>query len=268
MSRTKQKRSSRFTLREQIRRRVRIGFLSALGYLLRRLGQFQPYPLLPFLQLEVSDAVVRVAYSLYGFFASAFVAIAKTLLTRATFGPVGAPIPIGNRTAVFTSLRYSVRLLLCDKVFHLFTKKLWKRIIGYVIVILGVSIRRTFLNWWFITPTYRTFGAQWLDYGRIKSSINNLNSDIGQTFNSFFGKFNVGYSLAIFLGYFPFNLIKGLLVCLAYELICNRVIFHVLKGKKRKTNRFRKASDFKDEEISTETTEEKADSAEKSHVKN
>lgn len=259
MNRTKEmtRRKSRFTLREQIRRRVRIGFLSALGYVLRRCGQFQPYPLLPFLQLEVSDAVVRVTYSLYGFFASAFVAILKTVLTRVTFGPVGTPIPIGNRTAVFTSLRYSLRLLLCDKVRHLFTKKFSSRVVGYLIVILGVSSRMTFLNWWFITPTYRTFGTQWLDYGRIKDSINNLSSQVGQTFQQFFGKFNRGYSLSIFLAYFPFNLRKGILVCIAYEAICNRVIFHVLKGKKRKTNRFRKASEVQDKDNDVEEQNEK-----------
>lgn len=243
MSRTKQNRS-KFTLREQIRRRVRLAFLSALGYLLRRLGKVQPYPLLPFLEIERSDAVVLVAYSLYGFFASLFVAVTKTLLTRLTFGPVGSPIPIGNRTALFTSVRYSLMLLLCDKAFRLFGKKLWKRIVGYVFVILGVSSRLTFLNWWFITPTYRTYGAQWLDYGRIKGSIGNLSDSVGATFDQFFGTFKRGYTLSVILAYFPFNLLKGALVCFAYEIICNRIIFHVLKGKSRKNNRFRKASDF------------------------
>ena len=95
--------SSRFTAHEQIVRVAVVGMLIALGYLLMLLGKVQGYPLASFLELEISDSIVLVAYSLYGFWASLAVAVGKTLLHLMTFGPVGTPIPIGNMTALFTS---------------------------------------------------------------------------------------------------------------------------------------------------------------------
>jgi riboflavin transporter FmnP len=237
--------NSRFTVHEQIMRLVMVAMLSALGYLLMLFGKIQPYPFVPYLEIELSDAVVLVAYSLYGFFASFAVAFIKTALCLLTWGPVGSPIPIGNLTALFTSLIYSLMLLILDKGFHIFSHNRWLRYLGYVLIMLAVSGLMTFLNWLFITPIYLDgYGAEWVTIFDIQDRIKE-GGDLADTFNAYFGKYQAGYALAIFLVYFPFNLLKGFLVCLMYELLFNRVIFRMLKTGRFKSKIFMKNDDFK-----------------------
>ena len=59
---------------------------------------------------------------------------------------------------------------------------------------------------------------------------------------------SASYGLAIFTIYFPFNLIKGALVSLVYELIFNRVIFHVLKSGRFQTRVFLRKSEIAEKE--------------------
>lgn len=235
----KTKIKNRFTVHEQILRLVIIAFLSTLGYLLMMLGKVQPYGALGFLEVEVSDAVVLVAYSLYGFFASAFVAILKTILTMLTFGPVGSPIPIGQITALITSLAYCFALFIMDKVFGAFSKGFKYRIFSYAFVIVFVDSLMTYLNYLFITPTFLTYGAQFLTCYDIFN-----NAELNSSFFEFFKMFKGTYAGIIFAVYFPFNLVKGLLVCFVYELIFNRVIYQVLKSGMLGNNVFMKADDF------------------------
>ena len=235
----KSKTKGRFSTHDQILRLVITAFLSALGYVLMMLGKVLPYPLLPFLEIEPSDAVVLVAYALYGFWSSGVVAVLKTVLTMLTFGPVGSPIPVGQITAIITSLAYSFGLFIMDKVFRSFSKGTLNRIISYVFVILFVSSLLTYLNYLFITPTFMTYGAQFLTVYDFQN-----NQGLNDTFNQYFGVFKGSYGAIIFLAYFPFNLLKGLIVCCIYELVFNRVIFHILKSGMLGTNAFMKAEDF------------------------
>ena len=238
--------SSRFSKHEQIQRLAVVGMLVALGYLLMLLGKVQQYPLASFLELEVSDTIVLVAYSLYGFGASLAVSVLKALLCMLTFGPVGSPIPIGNLTAIFTSLAYSFGLLILDKCFHIFSKNRWFRYLGYVFIILFVSGLLTFLNYLFITPTFLVYGSTFVTAGQVKQSLTEVGNTLGDTFRQLFGRSD--YGLTIFIIYFPFNLIKGTLVCLTYELIFNRVIFHLLKSGRFKNRIFMKKSELPDPE--------------------
>ncbi|MFA6860988.1 MAG: ECF transporter S component [Bacilli bacterium] len=231
--------SQRFTVHEQVLRLVIVSLLSALGYLLMMMGKVQVYWLLPFLEIEVSDAVVLVSYSLYGFWSSLAVALIKTLLTALTFGPVGSPIPIGQITAFLTSILYSFALFIMDKGFQAFSKGFKYRILSYSFVIAFVSLIMTYLNYLFITPTFLTYGAQFLTCYDVFNNV-----ELSQTMSQYFSAFTGSYAAIIFVAYFPFNLLKGFLVCLTYELIFNRVIYQVLKSGMLGTKVFMKADDF------------------------
>ncbi len=239
------KSKSRFTTHEQIVRIAIVGMLIALGYLLMLFGKIQGYPFASFLEIEISDTIVLVAYSLYGFWASLFVSFGKTLLHLLTFGPVGTPIPIGNITALFTSVLYSLCLLVLDKGLKIFSKNRWMRYLGYVLIVLVVSSVMTFLNYLFITPTFLVYGATFVTFKDVEVALLEAGNQLGETFRGMFG--NASFGIAIFTIYFPFNLIKGSLVCLFYELIFNRVIFHMLKNGRFKSKVFLKKSEVVDE---------------------
>lgn len=236
------RKKSRLSTHDKIMRLVVQAILLAIGVVLMMLGKVQPYPLASFLQLEVSDSIVLVAYSLYGFGSSLFVAIGKCLLVMLIFGPTGSPIPVGNITAIITSICYSFALLVLDKGLNIFSKKAYKRYIGYGIIILFVTFILTLLNYLFITPTFMTYGAQFLTFVDMKEALKDSTSSLGSTFIQYFGE--SGYEIAICLLYIPFNLLKGALVCLTYELIFNRVIFHLLKTGKYQSKIFMKKEEI------------------------
>ena len=85
---------------ESITRMTTIAMLSALGFVLMAFAQF-PYPLAPWLKIEVSEIVTIIAYALYGLPGGISVAVIKTALNLAVHGPVG--LGIGDLTALFTS---------------------------------------------------------------------------------------------------------------------------------------------------------------------
>lgn len=233
-------------MHEQIVRVAIVAMLIALGYLLMLFGKVQGYPFASFLEIEISDTIVLVAYSLYGFWASLFVSLGKTLLNLMTFGPVGTPIPIGNITALFTSILYSLCLLVLDKGFKIFSRNRWMRYLGYVLIILVVSSVMTCLNYLFITPTFLVYGSTFITYKEVEAALLEAGSELSKTFTGMFG--SASYGIAIFAIYFPFNLIKGTLVCLSYEIIFNRVIFHMLKNGRFKNKVFMKKSEIEKEQ--------------------
>lgn len=196
--------------------------LAALGSALMIVGTFLVYPVVPFLKLEPSDTVILVAYAMGGWWSSILCAVIKALLNIMILGPSG-PYGIGEVSAIIASLSYVLGLFLCSKVLRLFKKGLIGRVASYGIIILIVTCIMTLANYLFITPTY-----------------------LSGTFDTCFSeKFqgDVFFSLLPFRGnffyinfavYFPFNLLKGAIVCALYEIICNRLIFqYVKKGEKK-----------------------------------
>lgn len=197
-----------------------LAVLSALGFGLMMLGQILRYPPAPFLELEPSDTVILVGYAMYGFQGALLVAIIKTLLYLLITGPVG-PIAIGQLTAFLTSLTYCLGLFLTAKVFKLFKRGLPGRIASYVIITVVVACVLTVANFLFMTPTFilnrpATFLSAWnFDFGAAGINIKGA------------------YPIVIVLLYIPFNLLKGVIVCALYEIVFNRVIFHLLKTDRR-----------------------------------
>ena len=200
---------------EVLTRITTIGLLSALGFVLMSFVRI-PYPLAPWLMIEISDVTVLIAYALYGFPGGIAVSVIKTLLDILIHGGTGVYF-IGNITALLTSLMYVLGLFLTSHIGKLFKRGLKFRILGYTLITLLVSIVMTLLNALFITPTFLTgtfctcFNSE-----AVQGVVNGLGGYFPGVSN---------YFLLIFVAYFPFNLLKGVLVCAIYELLFNRLIF-------------------------------------------
>ena len=206
-----------------------MALFSTFGYLLMILGKVVPFGPFSFLEIEISDLTVLLAYSFIGYFPSLLVAIVKTLLAALTFGFVGVPIPIGQITALISSFFYATFLLLLDKTFHLAKQPLSRRIISYCMMGLIISLILTFLNFLFITPTFMTFGAQFLTYFDIFNAPED--SQLLITFNEYFGALNASYTGAIFGIYIPFNLLKAVLILILYEVLYFKALVPFIRSQ-------------------------------------
>ena len=214
---------------ETISRMAMLAMLSALGFILMAFAQF-PYPLAPWLKVEMSELVTILAYALYGLPGGITVALIKTLLNLAVHGPVG--LGIGDLTAFFTSCMFILGLFLTSHVFKWFKKGLVFRIISYVVIAVIVSVSLTMLNALFITPSYLTvFGpnphfSTCFDPGVMMDTYNYLTKSESTHIN---GWLYLGTIASIYL---PFNLIKAGVCLFGYEILFNRLIFVFMRKSK------------------------------------
>ena len=208
--------------KEIISRMVLLAMLSAIGFILMSFVQF-PYPWAPWLKIEVSELTTLLGYALYGLPGGIVVAVVKTALDIAVHGLVG--LGIGNITALLASLIFILGLFLTSRVFRWFSKGLKWRIISYIFITVLLAVVLTGLNALFITPSYLTvYGADphfqtCFEEGAIQNVIGNLTGWQDYSAN---GWLYIGVISAV---YIPFNLMKGAIVCLAYEVVFNRLIF-------------------------------------------
>lgn len=195
---------------------VSTALLSALGIVLMLFVKF-PYPLAPWIEIEVSDVVILVGYATGGFTCSLAIAIIKTLISL-LIQPSGIYY-IGQLAAIISSFTYLICLFICVKVFRLFSKKFYHRIIGYVFIALINALVMTSLNYLFITPTYLAgYYTTCFNNEAVEGVVNSLS------------KFGGNYFTCIFVLYFPFNLIKAGLILVIYELLFNTLLFVVFKN--------------------------------------
>ena len=208
--------------KETITRMSTLAVLSALGFVLMAFAQF-PYPLAPWLKIEISELVTIIAYALYGLPGGIVVALVKTLLNLAVHGPVG--LGIGDLTAFITSCMFILGLFLTSHVFRWFKKGLGFRVLAYLFVAVLVSTVLTGLNAIVITPSYLTvFGPEPHFSTCFQPGI------IQQVASFLTGSKNIEVNGWSYLGiicsiYVPFNLMKVAACCLLYELLFNRLIF-------------------------------------------
>ncbi len=195
---------------------VSSSLLAGLGIILMLFVKF-PYPLAPWIEIEISDVVILVGYATGGFTCSLLIAIIKTLISLLV-QPSGIYY-IGQLAAIISSLTYLICLFICVKVFRLFSKKLFHRIIGYIFIGVVNALVMTSLNYLFITPTYLA--------GYYTTCFN---SDAVSKVISSLSKFGGDYFTCIFVLYFPFNLIKASLILVIYELLFNTLLFVVFKN--------------------------------------
>ena len=214
----------RRSVKESITRITTLGLLSALGFVLMAFAQF-PYPLAPWLKIEVSELITIIAYALYGLPGGLSVALIKTLLNLAVHGPVG--LGIGDLTAFITSCMFILGLFITSHLLRWFKKGLGYRVLSYAIIAVLVAVVLTALNAIVITPSYLTvYGpnphfSTCFGEGVIQDVIAFINKNL---------KWNVEANVGTYIGiiaviYVPFNLMKAIVCCLVYELIFNRLIF-------------------------------------------
>ena len=212
----------RRNVKEVITRMATLAMLSALGFVLMAFAQF-PYPIAPWLKIEISEIVTIIAYALYGFPGGIIVAIVKTALNLAYHGLSG--LGIGDLTALFTSGMFILALFLTSHVFKWFKKGLLFRVLAYVFLAVFVSTILTIANAIVITPSYMTvYGsnprfATCFEEGMVQNVTSYLTGDSSSVHNAW------SYIGAISLIYLPFNLMKAGACCILYELLFNRLIF-------------------------------------------
>ena len=212
----------RRSVKEAITRITTLAMLSALGFVLMAFAQF-PYPLAPWLKIEISELITIIAYALYGFPGGLSVALIKTLLNLAVHGPVG--LGIGDLTAFITSCMFLLGLFVTSHLLKWFKKGLGFRVLSYVVIATIVTVVLTALNAIVITPSYLTvFGpnphfSTCFEPGVIQNVTSYITGKEDVVTN---GWSYIGLICSI---YAPFNLMKAGVCCLIYELIFNRLIF-------------------------------------------
>ena len=185
------------------RKMVTLGILSALGAILMIIEI--PYPLVPFLMIDLSDVVVLVIFAFYGWKEAVLVGILKTVIHALTKGAVG-PMFIGQITAFIASMSYVFGMYISTNKLNL------NRLLSAIVAVMVVTIILTGANYLFITPIW--FGE--LTYLDIKDWV---------TPSAFEININGGYLLTILIVYVPFNLIKGAVITSVYYLVYRSISF-------------------------------------------
>ena len=184
---------------------VLAAMLAALGMILNLIEI--PYPFAPWLNLDLSEIVVLVAISTLGFIPALFVCICKFVVSILFKGPVG-PMAIGQIAALIASLSICVTYsLLARKIDP--EKNLKNYFLDMVLTMLV-----------FVTPTYLMQKPTWYTNLPFAVDIQAFNQQYGSNISiPKFLSFLSPYGQAIFIIYFPFNFIKGIITGTVYYLV-------------------------------------------------
>lgn len=198
------------------RKLVLSAVLAALGMILGLLEI--PYPFAPWLNLDLSEIVVIMSISMLGFKSALFVCICKFIISILFKGPVG-PVAIGQITALIASLT-----ICCVYYFLSWNLKLKQEWLTYVInmfiTMLIFAIVLFILNYLFVTPTYLMQKPTWYSDLPFALDINSFNQQYGTNiYIPDFLSFLSPYGQAIFIIYFPFNFIKGVISAIVYYIV-------------------------------------------------
>lgn len=182
---------------------VTLGIMSALGAILMIIEI--PYPLVPFLMIDLSDVVVLVIFAFYGWKEAATVGLLKAIIHALTKGAVG-PIFIGQITAFIASMSYVLGMYISANKLNL------NRLLSAVVAVVVVTIILTTANYLFITPIW--FGEttfldirDWVNPGTFELDVEG------------------GYLLTILIVYVPFNLLKGAVITSVYFMVYRSIAF-------------------------------------------
>lgn len=190
--------------------------LAALGVILGLLEI--PYPLAPWLNLDLSEIVVIMAISILGFKSALFVCVCKFFVSILFKGPVG-PIAIGQITALIASLTICCVYYFLSKYIK-FEKEWISYVINMMVTMLIFAFVMFVLNYLFVTPTYLTQKPTWYTDLPFALDINAFNDQYGTNMvvPEFLG-FLSPYGQSIFIIYFPFNFIKGVISAIVYYIV-------------------------------------------------
>lgn len=198
------------------RKLVLSAVLAALGMIL---GLIEiPYPFAPWLNLDLSEIVVIMSISMLGFKSALFVCICKFIISILFKGPVG-PVAIGQITALIASLTICCVYYFLSR--NLKLKQEWLTyVINMFITMLIFAIVLFILNYLFVTPTYLMQKPTWYSDLPFALDINSFNQQYGTNiYIPDFLSFLSPYGQAIFIIYFPFNFIKGVISAIVYYIV-------------------------------------------------
>ncbi len=206
---------------EIVTRMATLAMLTALGSVLMAFAKIK-YPFAPWLEVEVSEIVVIIAYALYGLPGGIIVALGKLGLKIAFVGT--STNYLGELTALIASIMFILGMLITS---HLqwFKKGLTFRIISYASITVFVAVLMTLLNAIFLTPSFLTIYSNpprlstCFEEGALQNVYNKLMGTTNTNVNAWL------YIGAISIIYLPFNLLKAALCFLVYEILFNRLIF-------------------------------------------
>ena len=195
---------------------VLAAMLAALGMILNLIEI--PYPFAPWLNLDLSEIVVLVAISTLGFIPALFVCICKFVVSILFKGPVG-PMAIGQIAALIASLSICVTYsLLARKIDP--EKNLKNYFLDMVLTMLVFAFIMFVINYFFVTPTYLMQKPTWYTNLPFAVDIQAFNQQYGSNISiPKFLSFLSPYGQAIFIIYFPFNFIKGIITGIVYYLV-------------------------------------------------
>ncbi len=167
-----------------------------------------PYPIAPWLNFDLSEIVVLISVSVLGWVPTLFVCIMKGLISVLVKGPVG-PIAIGQITAFIGSMTIAT-------LFYLTRKKMpfWTSMLTTMVGFAGVMV---LVNYLFVTPTYIMQKPMWFTQLPFTLNIDAFNGKYGSDISiPGFIQFGSAYFQAIFIIYFPFNFLKGIITSVVY----------------------------------------------------
>lgn len=194
---------------------VMIAILSALGMILNLIEI--PYPFAPWLNFDLSEIVILSAVSTMGIVPAIFVCICKFLASILFKGPVG-PFAIGQITSLIASLSICITYYLLKKLFH-FKKDWLNYTLNMLLTMMTFAFIMYIINYLFVTPTYLMNRPTW--YTQLPFSVDIM------AFNKQYGvnitipallNFLSPYAQAIFIIYFPFNFLKGIICAMVIVL--------------------------------------------------
>ena len=195
---------------------VMVAILSALEMILNLIEI--PYPFAPWLNLDLSEIVVLSATSMLGLIPAYFVCICKCLVSILFKGPVG-PLAIGQITALIASMSIATMYYLLSKVLH-FKNQWLSYTINMIITMLVFAFIMYLINYLFVTPTYLMNKPTWYTDLPFSVDIMSFNEQYGSSISiPNFLNFLSPYAQAIFIIYFPFNFIKGIICAVVYRFI-------------------------------------------------
>lgn len=221
--------------------------LAAIGVVLMSYIKI-PYPVAPFLQIEISDFVVIYAFLLFGFKEALIVALLKTgcdMLVNG-FQTTGGGIPfVAHGIALFASLVYILAFWIANKIIK--SKKLVFSGLKYTIVILIVSTIMTLANYIILTPLYLG-EVSFFGIGISEGTANALTGLTGTDV----------YFLANVILYFPFNLLKSSIISITALAIGDTLLalfknrFHFNSDKKNNNGNEQETQNPTETEMPTE----------------
>ncbi len=183
-----------------------------------------PFPPAPFLKFDFSEVAILASLIVLGYSKTSIVILLRTLIRIMIKGDVDVFPFLGEYMAIISSFsiitfyylatkvtKTNIEPLVGKNVCDIEKFKITKPLIHGVIVTLGFTFVMTTLNY-FVTLPIQLTGGNYFFVTKLLSDVDTLNSSLG-----FVGVNS--YATLVFVLIMPFNILKGILVLTAFEII-------------------------------------------------